>query len=411
MKPRRLDVSASPFPAYVVWELTLACDHACTHCGSRAGRKRKREGQSDEMTTSEALDFVNQLKTMKTREVILIGGEAYLHEGFLDVVKALHQAEIRVGMTTGGYGVTAQLAQDMAQAGMYQVSVSIDGMEEAHDRMRSRKGSFAAATAALGHIVAAGMGLCANTNLNRLNQADLEDLYQHLVACEVQAWQLQLTAALGRAADRPEMLLQPYELGELLPQIATLKTRGLQEGMTIMPGNNLGYFGPEEALLRSPRAGMRDHWAGCQAGRFVMGVESNGAIKGCPSLQPAYITGHLRDHSLEKLWQSEKITELRKRTSNELWGFCKTCPFAKTCRAGCTFHSHALFGRAGNNPYCHYRVRRLAEQGKRERVEAVESAPGLPFDNGRFVLIVEEWDAPLPAPLPPQDLVRIRRRS
>ena len=39
-----------------------------------------------------------------------------------------------------------------------------------------------------------------------------------------------------------------------------------------MPGNNLGYFGPEEALLRSTERGGRDHYHGCMAGRFLMGI-------------------------------------------------------------------------------------------------------------------------------------------
>ena len=32
---------------YVVWELTLRCDHACTHCGSRAGKDRPDELSTD----------------------------------------------------------------------------------------------------------------------------------------------------------------------------------------------------------------------------------------------------------------------------------------------------------------------------------------------------------------------------
>ena len=51
---RRLNVvEERPFPAYVVWELTLRCDHACHHCGSRAGKARE-----DELSTEEALDVV-----------------------------------------------------------------------------------------------------------------------------------------------------------------------------------------------------------------------------------------------------------------------------------------------------------------------------------------------------------------
>jgi hypothetical protein len=51
-----------------------------------------------------------------------------------------------------------------------------------------------------------------------------------------------------------------------------------------------------------------------------------------------------------------------------------------------------LFGRAGNNPYCHHRALELSKQGLRERIAQVEQAPGTPFDHGRFELILENAD-------------------
>ena len=47
----------------------------------------------------------------------------------------------------------------------------------------------------------------------------------------------------------------------------------------------------------------------------------------------------------------------------DLWGFCRTCPFAEVCLGGCSFTAHALFGRPGNNPYCSFRARTLAAVG------------------------------------------------
>ena len=409
MSRRRLNVaSGDHHPAYVVWELTLQCDHACTHCGSRAGPKRP-----DELSTAEALDVVRQLAAMGAREVVLIGGEAYLHEGFLDVVAALRRAGVAPTLTTGGRGVTADLARRMADAGMARVSVSIDGLETAHDRMRAMTGSFAAATAALGHARAAGIPITANTNVNRLNRGDLEGLYDHLRAQGVVAWQVQITTPLGRAADRTAMLLQPWDLLELLPRIAALKARAYADGITLMPGNNLGYFGPEEALLRSLHEGGRDHWSGCQAGRFVMGIESDGAVKGCPSLQTAaYVGGHLRQRPLDAIWRdAPELAFARARTLDDLWGFCRTCPFAEVCLGGCTFTAHAVLGRPGNNPYCHFRARTLAKQGKRERLVPGAPAPGRPFDSGLFEILVEDIDAPDPgAEAPPEALVQITRR-
>ena len=391
---RRVSLTERFRPVYVVWELTLRCDQACTHCGSRA-----RDARPNELDTKEALDVVQQLRGMGAKEVVLIGGEAYLHEGFLEVVRALRRAGIRPTMTTGGRGVTPDLARAMAEAGLLQVSVSVDGLEPTHDRMRAVRGSFRSALGAIDSCRSAGIVVTANTNVNRFNGNDLEPLYDVLKLAGIRAWQIQLTTPLGRAADRPDMIVQPWDLLDMVPRIAMLKERAFDDGILIMPGNNLGYFGPEEGLLRSSARGGADHFGGCTAGRFVMGIESDGSVKGCPSLQTAhYVGGSLKERPLAAIWEdSAELAFTRARTMDDLWGFCRTCDFAETCLGGCTFTAHALLGRAGNNPYCHFRARTMAKQGLREQLVLAQAAPGQPFDNGVFDLIVEASDAPEPA--------------
>ncbi len=404
---RRLEVvTQRPFPAYVVWELTLACDHACTHCGSRAGVAR-----DGELSTDKALGLVAQLAALGTREVVLIGGEAYLHPGFLAIVRALRAAGIAPALTTGGRGVTAELAAQLADAGLAYASVSVDGLEANHDRMRNLRGSWRAAMAALDHLRAAGLATSSNINLNRLNHRDLEPLYDELRARGIRSWQVQITAPLGRAADRPELLLQPWDLLDVVPRVAALKQRARGDGIVLTPGNNLGYFGPEETRLRSIAAGDADHWRGCQAGKFVMGIEAHGAVKGCPSLQPAYVGGTTRERSIAQIWNTAPaLAFTRERTVADLWGFCRSCAFAATCMAGCSFTAHSVFGRPGNNPYCHFRARSLAKQGLRERLVPATAATGTPFDHGTFELVLEPLDAPDTAP-PPERLVQITRPS
>ncbi|MBX7192083.1 MAG: radical SAM protein [Sandaracinaceae bacterium] len=406
---RRLDVVHSAHhPRYVVWELTLRCDHACTHCGSRAGVAREVE-----LTTAQALEVVDQLAAMGTKEVVLIGGEAYLHEGFFDVIRALAARDMSPVMTTGGRAIDLALATRMREAGLLRCSVSLDGLEPTHDAMRARRGSFRDGLRALRAIADAGMTAQANTNFNRLNEKELEALYELFLAAGVKAWQVQLTSPLGRAADRPDMLLQPWELLELLPRIAEIKRRGLRDGLLVMPGNNLGFFGPEEALLRSPFEGGTDHFRGCVAGRYVMGIESDGAIKGCPSLQTAsYVGGNVRERPLAEIWcDSKELAVTRARTVDELWGFCRECPYAEICMGGCSFTAHGFFGRLGNNPYCHFRAMEHRRRGLRERLVATEPASGLPFDHGLFEIVVEPFDAPLPeVDRRPESLVKIGRK-
>lgn len=405
--PRRLKLIDEDAwrPAYVVWELTLRCDLACHHCGSRAGTARQRE-----LSTNEALAVVEQLAAQGTDEVVLIGGEAYLHAGFLAIVGALKQAGIVVSMTTGGRGIDLALARAMAQAGMDRVSVSVDGLRDSHDSLRALKGSYAAAISALAHCKSAGLSITANTNFNRLNQKEAEPLYDALRQASVEAWQVQLTTPLGRAADRTALMLQPWDLLELLPQLERLSHRAASDGIRIIAGNNLGYFGPEEATIRSLSADGCDHWQGCQAGRFVLGIESNGDVKGCPSLQSdSYVGGNLLRQPLASIWQdSEELAFTRQRSSESLWGFCSSCPFAEPCLGGCSFTAHAVFGRAGNNPYCHFRARHFASQGLRERLVPLSAAAGSPFDNGLYKLVVEPFDSPEPPP--PERLTQITRR-
>lgn len=377
---RALASQPAPHPRYVVWELTLKCDLACSHCGSRAGKPRARELDLDE-----CLDVLDQLQAMGTFEITFIGGEAYLAPHWLEVISAARARGIHTTLTTGGRQLNDEMARRAADAGLEQVSVSIDGLEEAHDVLRNLKGSWKAAMNALDHARQAGMLTSANTQINRRNLPDLEALSDLLIERGISGWQVQLTGAMGRAADLEDTLLQPYDMLDLMPRLAAIARSAKQRGVRVEAANNLGYYGPFEADLR------RGPFPGCNAGRYLLGIESNGDIKGCPSLPSApYVGGNVRDRALKKIWsRTAELRFSRDRSLDELWGFCKGCYYADVCRAGCSWTSHTLLGRRGNMPYCHHRALELQKRGIRERLVRAERAPGRPFDFGRFELIEE----------------------
>ncbi|HEV8320915.1 MAG TPA: radical SAM protein, partial [Myxococcota bacterium] len=343
------DDLAAPRPVYVVWELTLRCDLSCHHCGSRAGKAR-----ADELTTAEALDVVRQLAALGTREISLIGGEAYLRADFLAVVRAIRAAGIVCAVTTGGRAIDDALAAAMAAAGVQQASVSVDGLAPTHDRLRGVRGSHDSALASMRACAGAGIRVSANTQIGALNRRELPAVLDELVAAGARSWQVQLTAALGRAADNPDLLLQPFDLLELFPVLLALKHRAAAAGVWLMPANNVGYFGPYEDDLRATPWGESAHWQGCLAGRASLGLESDGTVKACPSLQTdAYAGGNVRDTPLRELWErSPRLGFTRARGTEDLWGFCAGCYYADVCQGGCSYTAHALFGRRGNNPYC-----------------------------------------------------------
>jgi MoaA/NifB/PqqE/SkfB family radical SAM enzyme len=251
------DIDRAWRPIYAVWEVTLRCDLACRHCGSRAGHPRP-----DELSTAECLDLADQMADLGVLEVTLIGGEAYLRDDWLEIARRLVQRGLIVTMTTGGRGLTLEHARAAKEAGLSAVSVSIDGVGETHDHQRGVPGAFDSALRALDALSAAGLRSSVNTQINRLSMPELEGILELLAAHGARAWQIQMTVPMGRAADEPELLLQPSDLLELFPFLGSLRARADELGVMLWPGNNVGYFGPHETALRgnSP-SGHSGSWA------------------------------------------------------------------------------------------------------------------------------------------------------
>ena len=379
-------------PRWAIWELTLACDQKCAHCGPRAGHRRP-----DELSTDECLAVVQELKDLGCGEVVLIGGEAYLRNDFILIIRAIRQAGMSCTMTTGAYNLNPERIEAMIAAGLSSLTISIDGLEATHDRLRGMPGSWRRAFNAMRDIRAAGGKVACNTQINALTRVELAPLLELLAPAGIHSWQLQITVPHGNAADHPEILLQPHMFLDLFNTLDGLVTRCTELGVRLWPSNNLGYFGPIERRLRMAQ---KRHWRGCDAGVTTMGIESDGGIKNCPSLGgPVNIGGKWREHGVRKIWEeSYQLGYIRARTVDDLWGYCRECYYASTCMAGCTAASEPLLGRPGNNPFCHHRALEMDRQGLRERIEQV-SAPtdGQPFDAGLFRVIRESNDPELRA--------------
>jgi radical SAM protein with 4Fe4S-binding SPASM domain len=377
-----------------VWEITLKCNLACSHCGSRAGDERV-----EELSTEQSLDLVRQLAEVGIHEVSLIGGEAFLRADWLDIAAAITEAGMVCTMTTGGYGISTSTATRMKEAGIRAVSVSIDGLKNTHNGLRGKDNSFQYCLETMGHLQDAGVLVGCNTQLNRLSAVELPELYLILRDAGMKAWQLQMTVPMGRAADNADILFQPAELLEFYPILARIVKRCYADGVLASSGNNIGYYGPYERLFRGG-GDPKDwtFWQGCQAGLAVLGIEADGAIKGCPSLPTtAYTGGNILESSLHDIVsQAPELTMNQNESTDHLWGFCETCDYARVCKGGCSWTAHVFFDRRGNNPYCHHRALTLAARGRRERVRRIKEASGLPFDNGEFELIEEDYGAPWP---------------
>ncbi|HEY0107684.1 MAG TPA: radical SAM protein, partial [Rhizomicrobium sp.] len=314
-------------PRHAVWEFTLSCNLKCRHCGSRAGAPRR-----DELTTAEAVALVDSLAEAGVREITLIGGEAYLRRDWLEIIAAIRRHDIYCDIQTGGRALTAEKLAAAAKAGLDGIGVSIDGPLAIHDEIRGVPGSFAQALSVVRNARALGLAVSANSQVNALTHKALDATFDILSAVGVTHWQPMLTVPMGNAVENEHLLLQPHELLDVIPRLGALCRRARAQGMVVTASNTIGYFGPYEHLFRGLAHAER-HWKGCEAAATGIGIEADGTIKGCPSLETRKFSfGHVRENSFRDIWQGTEPVRLRKSGAPRgPRNFCNLCYYRDTC--------------------------------------------------------------------------------
>lgn len=109
---------------------------------------------------------------------------------------------------------------------------------------------------------------------------------------------------------------------------------------------------------------MRPVWSGCQAGKMSIGIESDGGVKACLSLQAGrkgvvdpFREDSLRQRRLRDIWFDPNAFQFnRRKTVFDLAGECRSCGYRKICLGGASCVAVAFTGGVAEDPYCYHRV-------------------------------------------------------
>lgn len=362
--PRRLIDVPDRRPRFVVWELTLACNMRCRHCGSAAGKARP-----DELSEKEALGLCDDLARLGCERLTLLGGEPLLHANWRGLAERLSAGGIRVNLITNGW-LTTQPAMmaEIRSAGLVNIGVSVDGLQATHDDLRRRTGSYARVLETFDRAREAGVRACGVTVVTRRSLPELPELHEVLVRAGAGLWQIQIGIPRGRFDSRDPILLRPEDMPRL--EEFLVSARG-ESRLRVDVADNIGYFGEHEEQIRTTGADQIPFWTGCYAGVQVLGIDANGDIKGCASLPSIsrFIEGNIRQTPLEEIWNDpQRFAYNRCFEMDQLQGACRTCEHGAVCRGGCRSSSWGLSGSLFSYPLCLYRIRgeKARRNGTRE---------------------------------------------
>jgi radical SAM protein with 4Fe4S-binding SPASM domain len=383
-------------PRACVWELTLACNLRCKHCGSFAGSRR-----DDEMSLEENLNVADQLAALGCRRVTLSGGEPTLNPDWDRIGKRLADHCIKVNLISNGWHWTAAHVERAKAAGLVGAAFSLDGFQREHDEFR-QPGSFDRVVAAIDACVAGGLPVAVNTTVNKLNQRILRPLRDFMAERGVFSMQVQLATASGNMGLHRDLVVDPADLVWLVPELAAICRLNTRKFFAVA-ADDIGYYGKPEPGLRDD-GGELPFWIGCRAGCQVVGIESNGNVKGCLSLpssmhgETRFVEGNLRDKPLSEIWKSEgAFAYNRKWNESKLTGFCRVCRYHDFCRGGCTWTVHCHAGQGGEgNPFCFYY--QAVRQGRFDLLTEEPTQPELEFFGGKVRPVVPLAEEPADAP-------------
>jgi radical SAM protein with 4Fe4S-binding SPASM domain len=252
---------------YLFWECTLRCNLHCLHCGSDC----KTDGSAKDLS-------------------------------FEDFLKAILPLKKKYNSDT--------------------ITVSLDGMEAAHNWLRADNQSFERAVRALNLITATKrLNSDVVTCVNKKNIDELEKLKDFLITQQVKKWRLFTITPIGRAAENKDLNLNPQQLKQLMDFIVMARN-----------DSRIKINFCCEAYLGKYELKARDTFFFCRAGIQIASVLIDGSISACPNINRSFIQGNIYDDDFLDVW-TNRFEIMRNRKWSKT-GICKNCNAFKNCNGG-----------------------------------------------------------------------------
>lgn len=306
---------------YLFWECTLRCNLHCIHCGSDCTLDSGHQDMPME-------DFLHAFDTLPKEElqhrftVVLTGGEPLMRKDICQIGMELRKRKVGWGMVSNGQLYTQEMHQRLMAAGMGALTISLDGMDEDHDWMRGRTGTFNRTIEAIS-IAAKEQRLNFDvvTCVNQRNLPHLQEIHDLLASLGVPQWRIFTIIPIGRAKDYPELHLTDSQYVELMEFIK--HKREVKESAMNVTYSCEGYLGKYERKVR-----QNPYF--CHAGINIASVLIDGTISACPNIdRNAFGQGNIYRDNFYEVWQT-RFEPFR----NRKWarrGKCKGCKAFKNC--------------------------------------------------------------------------------
>jgi pyrroloquinoline quinone biosynthesis protein E len=330
--------NASTRPLGLLAELTYRCPLHCPYCSNPLNLS----AYSDELTLDEWVRVLTEARNLGVLQLHLSGGEPLQRRDLVDIVAQARTLGFYTNLITSALTLTPTRAEQLKQAGLDHVQISIQAADASTSDLIAGTPSFHKKIAAARLVKALDFPLTLNIVLHRRNIVQIEAI---------------LTLAEELAVDRIELANTQYYGWALRNRAALLPTREqLQRAETIVRAARKRLAGQMQIIYVLPDYYSR-YPKPCMGGwaRHQLIIAPNGNVLPCLAAAqlPALPIENVRNRSLSWVWH-ESLMFNRFRGTDWLPEPCRSCPRQNIDFGGCRCQAFQLTGdAAATDPVCH----------------------------------------------------------
>lgn len=294
-------------------ELLNSCNWDCKHCYLP---EHKNMGLDYDAITK----LLQQAKDLGVMEIVLTGGEIFLRDDILDIIKYARSLYFRVYLYSNASLLTPQIVQQLADCYITQYSLTLFSLDEnIHDKITQRNGSLKTLLRNIDLLKKYNIPVEVKTPILSINRNSITEISEF---CKINGFTFGTTPSINAKKDGN---IEPLRLSlDNLELQSVLKTLEKLDTNTRLEHDSNNSFKPNKF---NPKALC------CSMITGQLFIDSEGNVFPCASYY--YKVGNIKNDSLSNIWlhsnelhyvQSLRNSDLKECLHCELNEFCTRCP-------------------------------------------------------------------------------------
>ena len=305
-------------PLKISMNITKKCNLRCEQCFSESG-----EIGGNELSTLELYKLFDDMREFGTFFICIGGGEPLMRDDILDILRYGYNKQLAISIVSNGILFTRELIEAMNECHLDTIWISLEGLEENHDRLRG-KGTFVKALEAILLLKKySNAKIAIRMSLSRFNIDEYHDVIQIAENYNVDILRFTPLLEYGRALGK-NLTISQQQYVDFLNEISQVKSK-----VNIIHPN----------IVDKDKFWITPNNFGCHCGKEAVWIDETGGYSPCFFFGESYFVGNIRECSYHSLW--EKSLSATTFTGNSV---CRTCANYSVCRGGCRARALMAYG-------------------------------------------------------------------